>query len=418
MTLHRRTLLTCFPAAALARPALAQRPARATVELFGLATNGWEPVIEAFQRDYPEVTVRWTRFGTDEMKQALRVGAGSGQMPDLWFNWGGSLASPYNRAGLSLDLTPRLRDLQLDQTLIPTALRLAEDDGKIYGVPNRLVPMSIFYRKEMFERAGITTAPTTFAELEATCDRLRAARITPFSLGGKFSWMTMRFTDFFMEHFAGPEEHDRIKAMESSWDSEPVIRAFAKLKEWVDKRNFNLGFLNTDPATNMQLVYQGRAAMVFEVPTIEVTRIRREGIDPRTYGTIPAPSDHARKRVSGFQQQLQISARASREVQDAALLYATYVVRPDLAARHMEWIGGPSSVRGVVPGDDAPLARQWAQWLQGEVSLYLPGDQALPQEIVAAYFEAQDSVVLGSLQPRDAARRVQQAISAYKARRG
>ncbi len=402
-------------AASIAVPALAQN--RVTVELFGLATNGWDPVIEGFQRANPNTTVRWTRFGTDEMKQALRVGAGSGRMPDVWFNWGGSLASPYNRAGLSLDLTPRLGQLGLSETLIPTALELASDQGKVYGVPNRIVPMSIIYRTELLQRAGVTSPPTTFAELEAACDRLRAVRITPFSLGGKFSWMTMRFTDFFMEHFAGPEEHDRIKAMESSWDSEPVVRAFTKLREWVTKGNFNQGFLNIDPATNMQLVYQGRAAMVFEVPNIEITRLRRENIDPNTYTPIIAPSDHAKKRVSGFQQQLQISSRAAPEVQAAALAYATYVVRPDLAAGHMQSIGGPSSVRGVMPGDDMPLQKRWANWLQGEVSLYLPGDQALPQEIVAAYFEAQDSVVLGTLSPRDAARQVQQAITAFKSRR-
>jgi raffinose/stachyose/melibiose transport system substrate-binding protein len=229
--------------------------------------------------------------------------------------------------------------------------------------------------------------------------------------------MTMRFTDFFMEHFAGPEEHDRIKAMESSWDSEPVIKAFAKLKDWVDKRNFNIGFLNTDPSTNMQLVYQGRAAMVFETTSFETSRLIREGVDPNTYGAIIAPSGHARRRVSGFQQQLQVSARAPKEVQEAALLYATHVVRPDLAGHHMQAIGGPSSVRGVMPGDGQPLQRQWAQWLQGDISLYLPGDQALPQEIVAAYFEAQDSVVLGSLTPREAAQRVQQAIQSFKSRR-
>lgn len=402
-------------AASIAAPALGQ--GRVTVELFGLATNGWEPVIEGFQRANPNTTVRWTRFGTDEMKQALRVGAGSGRMPDLWFNWGGSLASPYNRAGLSLDLTPRLGQLGLSETLIPTAIELATDQGKVFGVPNRIVPMSIIYRNEMMQRAGITSSPTTFAELEAACERLRAARITPFSVGGKFSWQTMRFTDFFMEHFAGPEEHDRIKAMESSWESEPVVRAFTKLREWVTKGYFNQGFLNIDPATNMQLVYQGRAAMVFEVPNIEITRLRRENIDPNTYTTIIAPSGHAKKRVSGFQQQLQISSRAAPEVQAAALAYATHVVRPDLAAAHMQSIGGPSSVRGVMPGDDMPLQKRWANWLQGEVSLYLPGDQSLPQEIVAAYFEAQDSVVLGTLSPRDAARQVQQAITAFKSRR-
>ncbi|MEJ1156738.1 ABC transporter substrate-binding protein [Prosthecomicrobium sp. N25] len=388
---------------------------KVTVELFGLVTNGFDPVIEAFQKDYPNITVKWTKFGTDEFKQALRVGAASGKMPDLWFNWGGSLAYPYSRAGLTLDLTGRIQDLKLDQTLVPTAIVLAQDRGKLYGVPNRIVPMTIVYRKEMFEKAGVKV-PNTFAELEEACAKLKAAGITPFSLGGKFSWMTMRFTDFFMEHYAGPKLHDQIKAMEASWDQDAVVKSFAKLKEWNDKGWFNQGFLNVDPATNMQLVYQGKAAMVLEVPSIEVTRLKRENIDPSTYGTFLMPTDQTPRRVSGFQQQLQVSAKAPKDVQDAALLFATYVVRPDLAAKHMASIGGPSAARGVVPGADSPLQAQYATWLQEGLQLFLPGDQALPQEMVAAYFEAQDSVILGAMTPAEAAKSVQQAITGFKAR--
>lgn len=409
--------LAGFAAGAALGPASAQTvpTGKVTVELFGLATNGFDPVIESFQKEYPNITVKWTKFGTDEFKQALRVGASSGKMPDLWFNWGGSLAYPYSRAGLTLDLTPRVGELKLDQTLVPTAISLAQDRGKLWGVPNRVVPMTIIYRKEMLEKAGVTP-PNTFAELEAACAKLKAAGITPFSLGGKFSWMTMRFTDFFIEHFAGPKLHDQIKAMEASWDQEPVVKAFAKLKEWNDKGWFNQGFLNTDPATNMQLVYQGKAAMVLEVPSIEVTRLKRENIDPNTYGAILMPTDQTPRRVSGFQQQLQVSAKAAKDVQDAALLFATYVVRPDLAAKNMASIGGPSSVKGVTPGADSPIQSQYAKWLSDGLELYLPGDQSLPQEMVAAYFEAQDSVILGAMSPAEAAKSVQQAITAFKAR--
>jgi raffinose/stachyose/melibiose transport system substrate-binding protein len=401
----------------VAGPAPAQKvpTGKVTVELFGLVTNGFDPVIEAFQKDYPNITVKWTKFGTDEFKQALRVGASAGKMPDAWFNWGGSLAYPYSRAGLTLDLTPRIGELKLDQILVPTAIELAKDQGKLWGVPNRVVPMTIVYRKEIFEKAGVQV-PTTFAELEAACAKLKAAGITPFSLGGKFSWMTMRFTDFFIEHFAGPKGHDAIKSMDASWDQEAVVKAFAKLKEWNDKGYFNQGFLNVDPATNMQLVYQGKAAMVLEVPSIEVTRLRRENIDPNTYGAFLMPTDQTPRRVSGFQQQIQVSAKAPQDVQDAALLFATYVVRPELAARHMASIGGPSAVRGIIPGADSPIQAQYARWLSEGLQLYLPGDQSLPQEMVAAYFEAQDSVILGAMTPAEAAKSVQQAITAFKAR--
>src|SRR4029078_7890368 len=104
-------------AAAFAGPAVAQKvpTGNVTVELFALATNGFDPGVEAFNKQYPNITVKLTKFGTDEMKQALRVGASSGKMPDIWFNWGGSLASAYNKAGLALCLTPRLTEMTLQE---------------------------------------------------------------------------------------------------------------------------------------------------------------------------------------------------------------------------------------------------------------------------------------------------------------
>jgi raffinose/stachyose/melibiose transport system substrate-binding protein len=414
---HYLPIALLLSAAVHASPAVAQKvpTGNVTVELFALATNGFDPVVEAFNKQYPNITVKLTKFGTDEMKQALRVGESSGKMPDVWFNWGGSLASAYNKAGLALDLTPRIKELKLDETLIPSAIKLAEYDDKLYGVPNRLVSMSFFYRKEMLEKAGVAE-PKSFAELEAASEKLKIAGITPFSLGGKFSWMTMRFTDFFIEHFAGPKLHDDLMNMRASWDQDVVVKGFAKLKEWQDKGYFNQGFLNVDPATNMQALYAGKAAMVFDVSSIEASRLKRENIDPRTYGTFPAPSDQSPKRVSGFQQQLQISAKASPEVQDAAILFATFVVRPEIAAANISTMGGPSAVKGVMPSAETPNQGLWANWLQGEVGLYLPSDQALPQEVVAAYFEAQDSVLLGAMTPADAAKQIEEAVVAWKKR--
>ena len=56
-----------------------------------------------------------------------------------------------------------------------------------------------------------------------------------------------------------------------------------------------------------------------------------------------------------------------------------------------------------------------AKWVQGDAKLYLPTDQALPQELVNAFFQAQDSVVLGKMTPEAAAESIQKAVEAYKA---
>jgi raffinose/stachyose/melibiose transport system substrate-binding protein len=56
-----------------------------------------------------------------------------------------------------------------------------------------------------------------------------------------------------------------------------------------------------------------------------------------------------------------------------------------------------------------------AKWLQGEVKLYLPTDQALPQELVNAFFQAQDAMVIGSVTAEAACAQIQKAVDQYKA---
>jgi raffinose/stachyose/melibiose transport system substrate-binding protein len=79
-----------------------------TFTLWGIASQPWQVMIDDFQKTYPNLKVKWTKYSTDEMKQAVRVASAAGKMSDTWFNWGGSLASPYEDGGHALELTSAL----------------------------------------------------------------------------------------------------------------------------------------------------------------------------------------------------------------------------------------------------------------------------------------------------------------------
>jgi raffinose/stachyose/melibiose transport system substrate-binding protein len=94
--------------------------------------------------------------------------------------------------------------------------------------------------------------------------------------------MTMRTTDFLIEHFAGPEMHDKLFALEASYNSPEVVKAFAKLKEWVDKGYFNEGFISLDPNQALPLLYQNKAGTIFQGPWIEEENIVKSVWTPMT----------------------------------------------------------------------------------------------------------------------------------------
>src|SRR6201987_4527743 len=101
-----------------------------TVSLWGIATQPWPVMIDDFQKTYPNIKVKWTKYSTDEMKQAVRVASAAGKLSDAWFNWGGSLASPYEDGGHALELTPALMaQYGVDKNILPSALDLARHNG-------------------------------------------------------------------------------------------------------------------------------------------------------------------------------------------------------------------------------------------------------------------------------------------------
>ena len=71
-------------------------------------------------------------------------------------------------------------------------------DGKQYGIPYDLHVVGFWYRKDLFQQAGISAPPTTVDELNADVAKLKAAGITPISIGSKDRWPDA----FWWEYFA------------------------------------------------------------------------------------------------------------------------------------------------------------------------------------------------------------------------
>ena len=115
-----------------------------TFSFWAIASQQWQVMIDDFQKTYPNLKVKWTKYSTDEMKQAVRVASSAGKLADAWYNWGGSLASPYEAGGHALELTPPLMaEYGVDKHIAPAALDLARYKGKLYGVPIWVKPMTI-----------------------------------------------------------------------------------------------------------------------------------------------------------------------------------------------------------------------------------------------------------------------------------
>jgi multiple sugar transport system substrate-binding protein len=150
-----------------------------TFESPNLTAAYWDAAIARATAKVPGVTIK-KLVGTNSTAYLQQLYS-SGQAPDIMtstapdgFAQAGQLA-PWSAA--------ELKDFQF-----PTAGAIG---GKVYALPFNTQPIPlVYYNKADFAAAGISAAPTTYAEFLADCAKLKAKGITPIEIGGggKDTW--------------------------------------------------------------------------------------------------------------------------------------------------------------------------------------------------------------------------------------
>ncbi|MCL6430036.1 MAG: extracellular solute-binding protein, partial [Anaerolineae bacterium] len=326
--------------------------------------------------------------------------------------WGGSIASPFIDAGQVLELTPYYDQYGWHKLFAPWAVAAISRRGGVYGVPRCAYGMGLWYRKDLFDKYELSV-PKTYADLEAICVTLKKNGIYAGTVGGKYGWHTMRLLDYFIEHAAGPELHNKLNNLEVSWDIPEVVEAYRLLKRWVDNQWLVPDFLTIDPGDARWPWYKGEAAMILEGIWMEGV-IKGDQQDLGKFDFFLPPTDHEPLRYSAFPEQTMI-AKASKHPDETALLL-NYLSVPETQKRHLDLFVN-SATAGVTPNcDEWPLTCRWREIVLTSRDTYPPTDQAFVKELMDGYFEVQDGVVAGKLTPEEAAKTLQQRVEEWKAK--
>ena len=69
-------------------------------------------------------------------------------------------------------------------------------NGQQYGIPYNVGVVGFWYNKELFAKAGISSAPSTWPQFLADVAKLKAAGIAPIAIGGKDKWPDAFYWDY------------------------------------------------------------------------------------------------------------------------------------------------------------------------------------------------------------------------------
>ena len=69
----------------------------------------------------------------------------------------------------------------------PAALEFCRSAAKLWALPADVAAVVLWYNREIFAEHGVGP-PATYAEFVATCEKLKAAGVTPLALGNSDCW--------------------------------------------------------------------------------------------------------------------------------------------------------------------------------------------------------------------------------------
>lgn len=135
----------------------------------------WDEAIGRFEAKNPDIIVNKIVTPDSDRNKYAQTLLSTGQFPDVQIALNAANFVDAN-ALLPFD------EAQLSDFLQPNSGAV---DGKTYQTPwvSQGIPL-MYYNEDLFAQAGIADLPTTWDELMATAEKLKAAGITPFQIGG------------------------------------------------------------------------------------------------------------------------------------------------------------------------------------------------------------------------------------------
>lgn len=372
--------------------------------------DNYEPVVEAFNKENKDIKVNISYHDTDGIKDACKVAASSKTLPNMWFNWGGSLGGFYVENGLTYNLNDLAKEYNWSDKFNENALELCTYDGVISGYPSSYNILGVFYRKDLFEKYAIEV-PETLEEFEAACETLKENGITPMYAGGLNGWHVMRYIELLIEYFAGAEEHDAMNTFNESYDNEAVTKAFEKFKEWVDKGYFPKGFVTLDANDTLMPLSSGECAMTIEGQWQD-SNIVKNGLDMEQYGAFAFPSG-GNNRLSSFADMIQFNAENTEEETRAGIEFLNYYFGHVLDYTDSYGLPMPTKDSPMPEGQpNVPILIKKGE----ENGTFTITDQAFPTEVADVLFNCQDAVANGEMQPDEVGGKIQEAIDSYNSK--
>jgi raffinose/stachyose/melibiose transport system substrate-binding protein len=372
----------------------------------------YEQVAKDFEASHPGVKIKVSAMAHESMVDKLDAGFQSGDLPDVYMERGGGELADHVDAGLVRDLS---KDASPEISKLGGNVAGWQVDGKTYALPFSMGVVGFWYNKAQWAKAGLTTAPTTMSELYSDIDKLKAAGLTPLSVGAGDKWPAAHY--WYYTALRSCPEQVLTEAVKSKDFSDPCfVKAGDVVEDLLAKKPFNAGFLTTpaqEGATSASgLLATGKVATElqghWEPGVMQGLTDDKKGLGANT-GWFPFPAVEGGKGDPKAQLGGGDAWAVSQEAPDVAVDFVKYLlsdkVQTGFAKKDMGLPTNPAATGAVSDPALAELLK--VRDASPYVQLYF--DTAFGESIGGAMNDEIALMFAGKASPKDVVKATQQA---------
>jgi len=203
----------------------------------GVQRSMYATFAKEFEASYPDIKLTILIRSDAEYKEQMKTWFAEGKGPDI-LNWqGGERLYQYVRDNKVLDISDLWSDNKLNAVFSDAAKGAVSHEGKRYAIPISYYQWGFYYRHSLFEKLGLS-APKTWDEFLVVCEKLKAAGVTPITIGAQFKWPTAAWFDYLNLRINGLAFHQELLKGGIPFTDQRVEKVFIYWKELLDKNYF------------------------------------------------------------------------------------------------------------------------------------------------------------------------------------
>lgn len=285
-------------------------------------------VFDALAAEYnatnPDFTVRFETQQWDEIYPKIAGTAQAGNQPDILFAIP-DFATYVRELGLGQPVTDVVEAIDASQGLLSASKAAYNDGGDYWAVPLYGMVQLLWYRKDMFEAAGLE-APGTYSELLAAAEALTTEDVSGIALPAGKNLATDQVLYSLMITGGAANFFDESEGI--ALDSPETVAAFElynNLLEFSPEDSGNYAWGEPQAAFN-----SGAAAMAIEKGQYLTPFAAESGLDPSQLGCAPIPvADNGGQSGSIYYSNGAMVLAEDENRQAAAGAFLTWLMQPE-----------------------------------------------------------------------------------------